>query len=204
LKSNLLIVFLISCFLGACGKSDSIESFTSMQSTFSPTQTEAVVPTEKPIAPTQFVATGTPPPQDIILLKTCKSEAEILFPEFTDPLLPLDIDVSYELSILPTFSEVDADLFIEYIKGYPFSLDYRSRGYHNSGCFYSHKYIRIAEDYALSRFPESQFASEWQWDRAYNFLMEGNQRVYDTYASLLAKGLNNERVSHEDLSCWFN
>ncbi len=156
-------------------------------------------PTRESIHP---VLTSTPAPEPLVLTM-CKSRTGLFYPDYSDPLLPIEFAEPYNLTSLPEYSDLDAEETIEFIRGYPRSLQYQERGYHDSSYFHAFRYVVTIEDNALFQFPYSDLASVWLWDRAFNLFLSGDDLMYDAYKDILYEGLNTELVSPEDLSCWF-
>lgn len=166
-----------------------------IKTTSTPTKTRT--PTSFPKSTTTYTPTIEPTQT---MAQTEGVETEIHFPTGT-PLVATPIsNADYGLV---DWTPEHANSLISSLKKYPEGLGYFDRGYHDSNVYGSYDFIRFADSEALLRFPDSNLADSWKWDRAYNMAVAGIPAVNQTYADILSQAILNNQTDFGHLEKWF-
>ncbi|NIS82681.1 MAG: hypothetical protein GTO14_21335 [Anaerolineales bacterium] len=192
MKERLVKFLLLAIITTSCTSIDNHQKFDNTPSDifepdFSPTYVEPTrdIPTKVTSSPTSVpssqVLTFTPEPTSTPLVS-----------------IPLEEDLYQLVNWNPELSnQLIADLN-EYLE----TLSDKDRGRLDVGYYLSHKYVILAEEEAIYRFPDSEFSENWRWDLAFNYALVGSKSAGEIYSDLVSHDLNSGKVQLSDLVVW--
>jgi len=86
---------------------------------------------------------------------------------------------------------------------YPNTIPESNRGEDYAAYYAAFEYAVVAQRESLLRFPDAPQAKNWHWGLALNYARTGDSRAGQTYADLIAQGLNQGEVNLDYLYAWF-
>jgi len=86
-----------------------------------------------------------------------------------------------------------ADNLARQLQGYPEAARIAHPDQSEEAYYDSYRYPAFALEEALLRYPDAPEADSWRWTLAYNQVLSSNPEAGDTYADLIAGGLNKGR-----------
>jgi hypothetical protein len=108
---------------------------------------------------------------------------------------------AYELS---EWTAEDADYAARLLQGYPDTLPLTAPpGEITQAYLDAYRYPVFAWREALLRFPEAPQADPWPWQLAYDLALMGDDQAAQSYADLIAGGLNRDETQIPYLYSWF-
>jgi hypothetical protein len=183
-----------------------------------PTATATVTNTRPPTltpSPTQPTATITPTPTITFTPRPSftptltptpsrtASPTTTSTPSGPPTLTPAQPGADNSAYSLQTWTAEKADSAAQLLLDYPNTLTIRARGEDNTAYYAAFSYGINALREALLRFPDAPQAAAWGWDLAYSLALTGDPQVGQTYAELIAAGLNSQETEVDDLAEWF-
>jgi hypothetical protein len=179
--------------------------------TFTPTITPTPQPSFTPTTTPTITLTPTPSqtPRASLTATVTSTPTGTLIPSQTStppgpptltPARPLPQAGRYDLN---QWTAEDADHVIRLLNDYPNMLPESAQGKDLQAYYTAFRFASLAQKEGLLRFPDSDFASAWDWGLAFNLARTGDAAAGDHYRQLLLQALNRGETDLSNLYIWF-